>query len=256
VEDMARYIAMYVGHGKYDGVRVLESPTVDAMFALRNSMPITEGGSSNLSYPKMFWGGGLGWQVRDYRSRKQVLHPGSAGSVVVLMPEDSLGVVVLSNRAGLGLPVMVAYELVDRYLGLQPTATIDDWIAEVITKPQEAEDERWHRCETARKTGTSPSLPLAGYAGNYACDLYGTATVRQEGAGLVLDLGPNFHIPLVHWQDDVFHAKFPMRWRMEWLVKFSEISDGQAGQFEPEQIFADEPLPTFSRVQRPASNAK
>ena len=81
---MARYVAMYVGHGKYDGVRVLKSPTVDAMFALRNSMPITEGASSKLSYPKMFWGGGLGWQVRDYRSRKQVLHPGSAGSVVVL----------------------------------------------------------------------------------------------------------------------------------------------------------------------------
>ena len=118
-----------------------------------NSMPISEGGSSNSSYPKMFWGGGLGWQVRDYRGRKQVLHPGSAGSVVVLMPEERLGVVVLSNRAGLGLPVMVAYELVDRYLGLQPTATIDNWIAEVVTKPQEAEDERWHRFEADTKIG-------------------------------------------------------------------------------------------------------
>jgi hypothetical protein len=88
---------------------------------------------------------------------------------------------------------------VDRYLGLQPTATIDDWIAEVVTKPLEAEDERWRRFEIARKTGTSPSLPLAGYAGDYACDLYGTATVRPEGAGLVLELGPNFHIPLAHW---------------------------------------------------------
>src|SRR5262245_37328963 len=249
-EDIARYAAMYVGRGEYDGVRVLKSPTVDAMFALRMSMPIAATGNSNLSYPKMFWGGGLGWHVRDYRSRKQVLHPGSAGSVVVLMPEERLGVVVLSNRAGLGLPVMVAYDLVDRYLGLPSIATIDDWIAEVITKPQEAEDERWHRCMTVRKIGTSPSLPLAGYAGNYACDLYGTATVRQEGAGLVLDLGPNFHIPLVHWQDDVFHAKFPMRWRMEWLVKFSEISGGQAGKFDPAQVFADEPLPIFRRVHR------
>jgi CubicO group peptidase (beta-lactamase class C family) len=253
---MARYVAMYVGRGEFGGVRVLKPPTVDEMFALRMSMPITEGGSSNLSYPKMFWGGGLGWQVRDYRSRKQVLHPGSAGSVVVLMPEDRLGVVVLSNRAGLGLPVMVAYELVDRYLDLQPTATIDDWIAEVITRPQEAEDARWHRRESARITGTSPSLPLGGYAGDYACDLYGTATVRQEGAGLVLELGPNFQIPLVHWQDDVFHATFPMRWRMEWLVKFSDISGGRAGKFDPEQVFVDEPLPAFRRVQRPANNEK
>jgi CubicO group peptidase (beta-lactamase class C family) len=255
-EDMARYVAMYVGRGTYDGVRVLKAPTVDAMFALRNSMPITLGANSKLSYAKTFWGGGLGWQVRDYRSRKQVLHPGSAGSVVVLMPQDQLGVVVLSNRAGLGLPVMVAYELVDRYLGLQPTATIDDWIAEVVTKPQKEEDERWQRYEAARKTGTSPSLPLAGYSGNYACDLYGKATVRQEGAGLVLDLGPNFHIPLVHWQDDVFHAKFPMRWRSEWLVKFSHMSGGQAGQFEPEQLFGNEPLATFRRVQKPASNGR
>jgi CubicO group peptidase (beta-lactamase class C family) len=255
-EDMSRYLAMYVRRGEVDGVRVLKSPTVDAMFALRNSMPITEDGSSNLSYPKIFWGGGLGWQVRDYRNRKQVLHPGSAGSVIVLMPEDNLGIVVLSNRAGLGLPVVVAYELVDRYLGLPPTATIDDWIAEVITKPQEAEDERWQRRVASRKTGTSPSLPLAGYVGNYACDLYGTAAVRQEGTGLVLELGPNFHIPLVHWQDDMFHAEFPMRWRMEWLVRFLEISGGEAGQFDAEQIFANEPPRTFRRVQRPANNGK
>jgi CubicO group peptidase (beta-lactamase class C family) len=252
-EDMARYLAMYVGRGEVDGVRILKSPTVDAMFALRNSMPITEGGSNKLSYPKMFWGGGLGWQVRDYRSRKQVLHPGSAGSVIVLMPDDNLGVVVLSNRAGLGLPVMVAYELVDRYSGLPPTATIDDWIADVITKPQEAEDERWHRYISARKTDTAPLLPLAEYTGKYACDLYGTATVRQKGTGLVLELGPNFHIPLIHWQDDVFHAEFPMRWRMEWLVKFSEISGGRAGQFDAEQILANEPPRTFRRVQKPVS---
>jgi hypothetical protein len=198
----------------------------------------------------------MGWQVRDYKNRKQVLHPGSAGSVVVLIPEDNLGVVVLSNRAGLGLPVMVAYELVDRYLGLSPTATIDDWIAEVITKPQQAEDEQWHRRVIARKTGTSPSLPLAGYAGKYDYDLYGTAAVRQEGTGLVLELGPNFHIPLVHWQDDVFHAEFPMRWRMEWLVRFSEIAGGQAGQFDAEQIFVNEPPRTFRRVQRPVKNGK
>ena len=80
--------------------------------------------------------------------------------------------------------------------------------------------------------------------------------MRLEGADLVLELGPNFHIPLVHWQDDVFHAKFPMRWRMEWLVKFSQVSSGQAGQFDPEQIFANELLPTFRRVQKPASNGK
>jgi CubicO group peptidase (beta-lactamase class C family) len=254
-EDMARYAAMYAGRGEVDGVRVLKSPTVDAMFALRMSMPITEGADNQL-YPKMFWGGGLGWQVRDYRGRKQILHPGSAGSVIVIMPEDRLGVVVLSNRAGLGLPVMVAYELVDRYLGLQPTATIDDWIADVITKPQAAEDERWRRFETTRKKGTSPSLPLAAYAGNYACDLYGSATVRQEGAGLVLELGPNFHLPLAHWHDDVFQARFPLRWRMEWLLKFSDFRGGQAGQFSPEQILADEPLPTFRRVQSTVKDGK
>jgi CubicO group peptidase (beta-lactamase class C family) len=253
VRDMVHYVEMYVGHGEYDDARLLKPHTVDAMFALRNSMPVEIPNDAKSSYPRIFWGGGLGWQVRDYRGRKQVLHPGSAGSVVVIMPDENLGVVVLSNRAGLGLPVMVAYELVDRYLGIEPQATIEDWIAEVVLEPQKDEEAIWRKCESERKLGTSPSLPLSGYVGQYSCDLYGTATIRQEAAGLVLQLGPNLRIPLVYWHEDTFHAILPMRWRTEWLVKFSQINSGRAERFDPKPIFADKKLPTFRRVSKTSS---
>jgi hypothetical protein len=41
-----------------------------------------------LTYAKFLYGSGLGWQIRDYRGRKLVMHGGSTGTAIGLVPEE------------------------------------------------------------------------------------------------------------------------------------------------------------------------
>src|SRR5258706_15472058 len=70
----------------------------------------------------------LGWGLRDYHGRKLVGHTGGgAGFVsrVMLVPEENLGVVVLTNAEEDGTFDSILYHGLDHYFHLPPT----DWIA-------------------------------------------------------------------------------------------------------------------------------
>jgi CubicO group peptidase (beta-lactamase class C family) len=69
------------------------------MEAQHSVVPIQPTPKRHLPYARLFFGGGLGWRLRDYRGRKVVYHGGSAGAVAAMMPEEGCGVVVLANRA-------------------------------------------------------------------------------------------------------------------------------------------------------------
>jgi hypothetical protein len=69
--------------------------------------------------------------------------------------------------------------------------------------------------------GTSPHLPLAGYAGTYRHEVGGEIAVRVEGQGLRLDYGPGLRGPLTHWSQDTFRVAWDARWRGEALVTFA-----------------------------------
>ena len=99
-----------------------------------------------------------------------------------------------------------------------PDAVLDyaiDWSAEYLARADQGKktaEEEDRKTIAARRTGTRPSLPPAGYAGTYTDALYGDATVRAEENGrLVLRLArsPNLIADLQHWHYDIFE----IRWR-------------------------------------------
>ena len=51
-----------------------------------------------------------------------------------------------------------------------------------------------------------PSLPLSGYAGVYAHDVFGELHIEEEDGTLVLRYSPDYVADLEHWHDDVFRA--------------------------------------------------
>src|SRR5215468_1563578 len=70
----------------------------------------------------------LGWSLRDYHGRKLVGHTGGVGgfvSRVMLVPEENLGVVVLTNAQEGGAFDSIHYHVLDYYLHLPTT----DWVA-------------------------------------------------------------------------------------------------------------------------------
>src|SRR5512145_1960061 len=68
-----------------------------------------------------------------------------------------------------------------------------DWNAEAlerVLKSKEARRLAGQKVEQERAPDTNPSLALSGYAGTYSAEMYGEATVVEEGGKLVLRLEP------------------------------------------------------------------
>jgi len=153
---------------------------------------------------------GLGWFLFPFHGHKVVLHGGNIdgmSALVSFIPDQRIGVVVLTNMNQSFMHVGVTYWIYDRLLG-EPA---HDWNTEILAKVQAAEkagEAAARADEAARVTGTSPSRSLAEYAGTYADSLYGSITIRNEGGGLAIDIDPGYRGELEHWNYDTFVARW------------------------------------------------
>ncbi|CAN5826348.1 serine hydrolase [soil metagenome] len=194
---------------------------------------------------------GLGWSLADYRGRELVHHGGNIdgmSALVALMPGEDIGMVILTNMNGSGLPTVLMRRAFDALLGTPPR----DWSAELLrlrdrTLARAKETER--KREAERVKGTRPSLPLSAYVGTYADSMYGEAKVRQENGRLVVEFGPSFVGEMEHWHFNTFRT----RWRDPSMgrgwINFTIGSNGKVRQMEMENI-AD-----FRREEKPDTTA-
>jgi CubicO group peptidase (beta-lactamase class C family) len=174
---------------------------------------------------------GLGWFLRDYRGHKIVTHTGGLTGMVsrvTLVPDLKLGIVVLTNQQDDGAYQAMSYRILDAYLGAPPT----DWIEpfrefeETRRRASAVAEEEQRRTRAAHST---PSLPLARYAGTYRDAWYGDVTVHRDGDGLWLQFGrtPLLVGDLEHWQDDTFVVRWrDRRLNADAFVTFAPRPDG------------------------------
>jgi hypothetical protein len=141
-------------------------------------------------------------------------------SRVTLVPEERLGLAVLTNlESGVAINA-IAQHVIDLFLG--PPEPPVDWLeafAKVTEDRAEKARAKVEKDAAARDPESSPSLAPDGYAGRYVDPWYGEATVTEENGSLVLDLTrtPGMLADLEHWQHDTFVA----RWRETWMSDHS-----------------------------------
>jgi hypothetical protein len=185
--------------------------------------------------------------LRDYHGRKLVGHTGGvAGFVsrVMLVPEENLGIVILTNAEQGGAFDAILYHVLDGYFHLPPT----DWIAAFKARDEKAQrdaDEIMKQAETSRATTSKPSLPLEKYTGTYNDAWYGPITIRMENAGLVItfDHTPSMIGDLEDWQYDTFKAHWRDRNIEDAFITFALNPDGT---IESAKMAAVSPLADFS----------
>jgi CubicO group peptidase (beta-lactamase class C family) len=205
--EMAQWVRMQLGGGVYEGRRLLSDSVMKEMHTPQTVIRMSE--TTERLFPEThFQAYGMGWSLQDYRGRKVVRHGGSLDGMrthVGMIPEEGLGVVVITNLNNSWIPQLVLFHIFDEFLGSQGK----DWnkvIHEVYLEDKAESEERRARDEDARVLGTSPSLPLADFVGSYSDVLYGEAVITLEGGRLKLEVGPSFVGVLEHWNFDTFRA--------------------------------------------------
>lgn len=211
VHDMSRWLRAQLAGGEWNGARLFSEARQRDMWSVVNPRAVTP--QYQARYPSTsFRGYGLGWSLQDYLGRKVVSHGGGYDgmySQVALVPDEGLGIVVLTNGMT-GLAPALIYRVLDAYLG----GEVRDWSAEALPEwlaSREAFEERQTAAERGRVAGTSPSLGLDGYAGTYGGEMYGEAEVALENGGLVLRLLPN--PDLTADLEHLHYDTFVIRWR-------------------------------------------
>jgi CubicO group peptidase (beta-lactamase class C family) len=252
--DMAKWVLLQLNHGKFldpagqDKVgRLFSEQQSKEMWTAQTILPIGNPPPPLAGLKSNFADYALGWGLRDYHGRKLVGHTGGVGgfvSRVMLVPEENLGVVILTNAEEGGAFDSILFHVLDHYFNLPPT----DWIAAYKSLKDVQEQtaaETMKKAEGARAADSKPSLPLEKYAGTYTDAWYGPITIKKEGPGLVMtfDHTPTMIGDLQHWQYDTFKAHWRDRTIEDAFVTFSLNPDGS---IDNARMAAVSPLADFS----------
>jgi CubicO group peptidase (beta-lactamase class C family) len=205
--DLANWARLFLGSGKFEGKQILSPTAVRIMHGQQTVIPV--GSLSQKLFPSThFQGYGLGWFVRDYRGRKVVEHGGNVDGMTAhigLLPEENLGVVILSNMSNSPAPEAIMYRVFNSFLGdadrqIDLSAEYLKLTAEGKAQMQAQEKE----FAAKRQADVKPTLPLDTYVGDYQNDLYGAAQVSNRNGKLFLKFNEAAQGELEHWEKDTF----------------------------------------------------
>ncbi|MBI3132341.1 MAG: serine hydrolase [Acidobacteria bacterium] len=212
--DLAKWVTCLLEKGKLpDGKPLISPKALHEMWSLQIPLrtPVNPTAGMEEATPQ-FSGYGLGWSLRDYAGHKVVSHTGGLTGMVttvVMVPDQKLGLVVLTNQEQGDAFNALVYSLLDHALGRPPkdwTALLRKRHADRLAENQKALKE----AEAKRDKASRPSLPLERYAGTYHDAWYGDVVIAQEGGKLAIRLTPTSVAvgELQPWQQDTFRAVF------------------------------------------------
>lgn len=207
VRDMAQWLRLQLGHGKYGTQQLMSTGNHDEMW-IPNIHIRLEGPTAHFLAPGANLASyGMGWFLQDFDGRLAVHHGGNIdgmSAMVAMLPDEKLGVVVLTNLDGTPAPEAIFPYVFDMFTRNTPR----DWIVEyqkILAPAKKMAKDAQDAAEKARVAGTKPTLDLAKYVGTYSDSLYGDIKISEENGTLRMMWG-KFGGTLEHWNYDSFRA--------------------------------------------------
>lgn len=214
VSDISKWMIFNLNNGIHGQDTILSKMTRNLVWTPHTNHIVDH--TSKNDFDRHFNAYGLGWGLSDYHGRMKVGHTGGYDGMitaVTLIPDEKLGVVVLTN--GVRSPIMAAtYYALDSFLGLEGK----DWSAEYLERSikNEAKDTRISDRKAKRIFATNPTIPPESFAGEYYSDIYGTINIINKNNEILLEFehSPLLSAHLIHWHYDVWEIKWdhPQAW--------------------------------------------
>ena len=200
--DMTTWLLAQLGQGQLDGQAIVSPATVALQHTPHMLVPEDRTFPASTRYAY-----GLGWLIGRYREHRLVEHTGGIDGFLtqcMLLPDDGIGVIVLTNTSSSSMAPVVAYRVLDELLGLEP----HDWFAGI--KPRfDAAMAGLKEARGARRVvpGAPLPRPLAAYAGEYEHPAYGRLSITADGDALRPRLG-TMELSLAHRHYETFDLEW------------------------------------------------
>ncbi|HSU28757.1 MAG TPA: serine hydrolase, partial [Chitinophagaceae bacterium] len=182
VKDLTHWLMMQLDSGKYEGKRVIPWPAIQRT----RDANILTGSRKSPAFPTHFRAYGLGVFMTDYAGRQVYWHTGGAfGHVtnVCFVPEEKLGITILTNNDNQSFFEALRYQVLDAYLNVPYTDRSKyQWGFFAQGQKQTNDDVNKLNDRASKKLQTEFSLDA--YTGDYFNTVYGKIAVVNEGGKL------------------------------------------------------------------------
>jgi CubicO group peptidase (beta-lactamase class C family) len=177
VNDLSKWVLALLNDGKVGARQVIP---LAAIQATREAQDIV-GSVRHLDGETNYELYGLGWFIQDYAGHRLVMHDGGVNGYltsVTLVPQDHLGIIVLTNTDQNEFFDAMRWEIMDAYFKLPYRNYSDTYLAEYkenVAKETAADK----KLRDSVAMNPLPALPVANYMGKYINELYGSMEVTQ-----------------------------------------------------------------------------
>lgn len=219
--DMAKYMMFQLGDGTWNGEKLVSKESLDEMHKTQsNGSPymwqLEE--VTDCTY-------GLGWFVDNYRGKKMVSHGGNTlgfSALLTLLPEENLGIVILSNGTSNFLCNVLTYDILDEVLGVETDGSFSPWTPKfgAAVGPVFAAMAQGAEAKAAAKVAdAAPAHKMEEYAGTYVNPGFGTMTIAEQDGNLVGELNGYrcmlmpYHYEFFDVAMEVYGMVFPIEFR-------------------------------------------
>ncbi|SYX85846.1 serine hydrolase [Paenibacillus alvei] len=177
VMDMSNWLIANLENGAFKGKRIISERNLVTFHSPQMPCPPMLFGKKE--FPLSCYG--LGWGFESYRGYRMLQHGGGIDgftSHISFLPDEGIGIVLLTNRQGTMLPISLALTVYDRLLNLDPI----EWCEQLREDIQKWEAQRKQMAaENATSVGEAvliSSTILQRYEGHYEHPGYGTVKVQ------------------------------------------------------------------------------
>lgn len=183
VKDLTKWLMLQLDSGKYQGKQVLPW----AVLQRTRDINILTGSRKSPAFPTHFRGYGLGVFSTDYNGRQVYWHTGGAfGHVtnVCFVPEEGLGITILTNNDNQSFFEALRYQVLDAYLGVNYTnRSLQQWGFFVTGKKTMELDIASMKARVDKHA--QPELKLEDYTGDYFNTVYGKVSIIKKDNQLI-----------------------------------------------------------------------
>lgn len=176
VKDLSKWLQMQLNNGSYNHKQIIHPQVIN----LTRELSIITSSKKSAILPTNFRGYGLGLYAADYNGKQIYWHTGGASgmlSSVCFVPEENLGIAILSNNDNQSFFEALRYQILDAYCNM-PFINRSEQFLKSFSSSRNNElatlDSLYKRLRNQK-----PPLPLSEYCGIYHHYLYGNIEINQ-----------------------------------------------------------------------------
>jgi CubicO group peptidase (beta-lactamase class C family) len=183
VRDLSKWLLLQLDSGRYEGKQILPW----AVLQKTRDANILTGSRKSPAFPTHFRAYGLGVYMTDYNGRQVYWHTGGAfGHVtnVCFVPEEKLGITILTNNDNQSFFEALRYQVLDAYLNV-PYTDRSKYQWGFFEQNKKKTDSELAAMNARVNKKNQPEIKLDDYTGDYFNTVYGKISISKKNNTLI-----------------------------------------------------------------------